>query len=275
MRIFSYFKKGASIIKKYGITAFFRAIQFYLIRKFSKKTEPHFIQEYQNYVNKLLKVYPRDAAMSMAAGGGGYIETGNLQKEILLYYGLKPNMSIIDFGCGSGRLAHALPADYNLNYLGIDVIEELLVYARKKSPKNYKFNIHNKLLTIPVLAERTDIICAFELFPLLLHEEIYIYLEDMKRALKKGGKAIFTFLEFDNHQHWQIFNNSVNDRKEKISVHLNTFIEKPVLKLWADKIGFNIIEFTDTNDKRFNGALGESSPGKNFGQSLAVFEKTT
>jgi len=267
MRIFSYFKKGVRIIKKFGIIAFFRAIQFYLIRKFSKKSEPHFIQEYRNYVNKLLKVYPRDIAMSMAAGmnGSDYIETGNLQKDILLYYGLKPNMSIIDFGCGSGRLAHALPADYNLSYLGIDVIEELLVYARKKSPQNYKFKIHNKLLTIPVLAEKADIICAFELFPLLLHEEIYIYLEDMKRALKTGGKAIFSFLEFGNHQHWSAFNNSVNDRKEKISVHLNTFIERPVLKLWADKIGFNIIEFTDGNEKKFN--------GKNYGQSLAVFEK--
>jgi ubiquinone/menaquinone biosynthesis C-methylase UbiE len=262
--MFSYFKKSKIIIKKYGVTGFFRKIRFYLIRKFNKKPEPHFVQEYQNYVNSLLKVYPRDEAMSMIAGGS-YIETGNLQKEILLYYGLKPNMSIIDFGCGSGCLAHALPADYNLDYLGIDVIEELLIYARSKSPKNYKFNIHKKLLTIPVKSENIDIICAFNLFPLLLHEEIYIYLEDMKRALKKSGKVIFSFLEFDSPQHWLAFNDSANDRKKKKSIHLNTFIEKPVLKLWADKIGFNIIEFIDGNDKKFN--------GKNLGQSLAVFEK--
>jgi len=263
MRIFLYLKRSVSIIKEYGITAFFRKIQFYLIRKFSKKTEPHFVEEYQKHVNNLLKVYPRNEALSIAAGDGGYEEKGNLQKEILEYYGLKPYMSIIDFGCGSGRLAHALPADYNLNYLGIDVIEELLSYAKTKSNKNYKFRIHKKLLTIPVISESIDIICAFELFPLLLYEEIYIYLEDMMRALKKGGKVIFSFLEFENDRHRLIFNDSVNDKKKKIAVHLNTFTEKTVLKMWADKIGFKIIEFTD-------GTFEE----KNYGQSLAVFEKT-
>jgi len=271
MRIFSYYKKAMRIIKRYGIAALFRYIYFYFIRKFSKKTEPHFVQEYQKHVNNLLKVYPRNAAMKIAAGSGGiesgdnYIETGVLQKEILLHYGLKPNMSIIDFGCGSGRLAHALPEDYNLNYLGIDVIVELLAYARSRSPKDYKFNIHKKLLTIPVLKETADIICAFELFPLLLHEEIFIYLEDMKRALKNGGKVIFSFFEFDSRRHWSAFNDSVNDRKEILSAPLKTFVEKSVLKLWADKIGFRIVEFVDGNDKKFN--------GKDYGQSLAVFEK--
>jgi len=261
MRIFSYLKRSVSIIRKYGITAFFRKIQFYLIRKFNKKKEPHFAEEYQNYVNNLLKVYPRDVAMSIAAGGG-YTDIGNLQKEILLNYGLKPNMRVIDLGCGSGRLAHALPVDYNLNYLGIDVVEDLLEYAKTKSPKNYKFNIHKKLLTIPVISESIDIICAFELFPLLLHEEIFIYLEDMKRALKKGGKVIFSFLEFNIDSHWFIFNESVNDRKKKIAVHLNTFTEKSVLQMWADKIGFKIVEFTDG-----------TFAGRSYGQSLAVFEK--
>lgn len=263
MRIFPYFNKGIRIIKRYGIMALLRKIHYYFLRKFNKKIEPHFIHEYQNYVNNLLKAYPRDEAMRMAASAAvgmncGYVETGNLQKEILLHYGLKPNMSIIDFGCGSGRLANSLPADYNLDYLGIDVIEELLDYARKNSPKNYVFNIHKKLLTIPVKSGSIDIICAFELFPLLLHEEIFIYLEDMKRALKKDGKVIFSFLEFDNCQHWEIFNDSVDDKKNKMPALLNTFTEKSVLKLWADKIGFKIIEFTD---------------GKNLGQSLAVFEK--
>ena len=265
MRIFSYFKISTDIIRKHGIIAFFRAIQFYLIRKFKKKKEPHFVQEYQSYVNNLLKVFPRDTAMSIAAGGN-YIETGSIQKDILLFYGLKPDMSIIDYGCGSGRLAHALanalPADYNLNYLGIDVIEELLDYARTKSPKNYKFKIHKKNISIPVIDESIDIICAFELFPLLLHEEIYIYLEDMKRALKTGGKVIFSFLEFDKLMSWPVFDDSVINRKKKISVHLNTFTEKSVLQMWAEKIGFKIIEFTDGTFE-----------GKNLGQSLAVFEK--
>jgi len=281
MRVFSLLKKSIGIIKKKGIKIFFREIQFYLARKSNKKNEPHFIQEYQNYLNNLLKVFPRDEALSIAAGMnysaigtdsgtpgidcGSYIETGILQKEILLHYGLKPNMSIIDFGCGSGRLAHALPADYNLDYLGIDVIEDLLKFARTKSPKNYKFNIHKKLLSVPVKSESIDFICAFELFPLLLHEEIYIYLEDMKRALKKGGRVIFSFLEFDNNQHWHVFCNSVHEKINKMPSHLNTYTEKSVLKLWAEKIGYKIIGFTDGTDKKFN--------GKNFGQSLAVFEK--
>ena len=250
----SNFEKGFNVLRKNGFIVFFRKVRIFFLNRFRKKSEFHFVKDYKKFVKNLIKVYPIDEAMSLAVGGK-YFEIGNIEKDILIRFGLKHNMSLIDYGCGSGRLANALPIDLNINYLGIDIIDELLEYAKKKSPENYRFIRHRKL-SVPVESESVDMICAFSLFTHLLHEESYIYMEDMKRVLKIGGRLIFSFLEFGSVAHWSIFMATVDTQRNNTSPHLNTFIEQSVIKIWADKLGFKIIEL-------------ESGQG----QSLAVFEK--
>jgi ubiquinone/menaquinone biosynthesis C-methylase UbiE len=227
----------------------------------NEKTDFHFIKRYRKYIKTLINLYPLDEAMSMAVGDG-YYEVGQIEKNILLYYGLKPNMSILDYGCGSGRLAHALPSEYDLNYLGIDIVEELLDYAKSKTPSNYRFLLNDKL-SVPVESESLDLICAFSVFTHLLHEESFIYLEDMKRALKPGGKLIFSFIEFK--LHWPVFWGTVNAQRNNTKAVLNIFIEKSTVKIWAEKLGFEILEIVSGHEKKYN--------GKALGQSLAVFIK--
>jgi len=251
-----YIKKGIKTLRQDGIIVFIRKLHLHFLYKFKKKTEYHFVQSYRRYVRNLIKAYPIDEAMSMAVGDGNYYEIGTIEKNILLNYGLKPYMNIVDYGCGSGRLAHALPTDYNLNYLGVDIIDELIDYAKTKTPSNYKYIINHKL-NVPVESDTIDIVCAFSLFTHLLHEESFIYMADMKRALKKGGKLIFTFLEFGNSGHWSIFAERVETQKRTNTTPiLDVFIEKSVIMLWAEKLGLKIIELKS-----------------NQGQSLAVLEK--
>jgi len=241
----------------------FAKLKFFFPIKIDRKTEFHFVQDYQKHVRHLIRSYPLDEAMSLAVSGN-YFEVGNIEKDILISYGLKPYMSIVDYGCGSGRLAQALPIEYNLNYIGIDIIDDLLNYARTKSPLNYKF-IRHRELSIPLESESIDMICAFSLFTHLLHEESYIYIEDMKRVLKKGGKLILSFLEFGLQDHWSIFISTVNAQRNNTLPHLNNFIEKSVIKIWAEKLGFEIIEIIDGNNRKFNGNC--------LGQSIAVLRK--
>src|SRR5262245_48005321 len=80
---------------------------------------PHFVTDYESYVDMLLVKYSRDEAMSRAVGGD-YEETGWRERAILEYAGLRAGMTLVDVGCGSGRLASAL-ADMPLDYLGTDV----------------------------------------------------------------------------------------------------------------------------------------------------------
>ena len=90
-----------------------------------------------------------DEAMSLAVGGD-WENMGKDLSEFVQSLGLKTGMSVLDFGCGSGRLAYSLSRDLNLStYVGIDVIEELLDYASRKCPDNYIF-VNNHSLSIPI-----------------------------------------------------------------------------------------------------------------------------
>ncbi|GMO35515.1 MAG: hypothetical protein Ta2B_15580 [Termitinemataceae bacterium] len=223
----------------------------------------HFVEDYQKNVKNLMALHPIDEAMSLAVGGG-YATIGEIEKDILLYAGLKQKMHLLDYGCGSGRLASALSPELKLEYLGIDIVDELLEYAATKSPKNYKF-INHQELNIPSKDEYFDMICAFSLFTHLLQAETYLYLRDMHRVLKKDGVLVFSFLEFDLPAHWSIFEATVEGQRNSTVPHLNMFMEKSVINIWAEKLGYKVIEIICGTENKFN--------GKALGQSLAILKK--
>ncbi len=109
----------------------------------------HFVEDYERLVEHLLRTYPRDEAMARAVGGG-YREIVEIERNILQYAGLGNGMSVVDIGCGSGRLAYALAtAAMQIDYLGTDIVTALLDYAAEKCPPQYRFKLHRHL-SIPV-----------------------------------------------------------------------------------------------------------------------------
>ena len=56
----------------------------------------------------------------------------------------------------------------------------------------------NRALYIPAPDACADMVCAFSVFTHLLHTETYLYLEDIRRVLRPGGRLVFSFLEFAN-----------------------------------------------------------------------------
>ena len=94
-------------------------------------TNRHFVEEYAAYVRDLMLRYPLDEAMSLAVGGS-YDLVGQAELRILQGCGLEDGMSLVDFGCGSGRLAKHFGLTYrHIEYLGVDVVQELLDYAAR------------------------------------------------------------------------------------------------------------------------------------------------
>jgi ubiquinone/menaquinone biosynthesis C-methylase UbiE len=203
----------------------------------------HFVEDYEALVAQLMKAHPLDEAMSLAVGGN-YEEFGQVERALLEHAGLRDGMTLVDLGCGSGRLAHALGQYARLEYIGIDIIAELLKYARTKCPRNYRFILHREL-SIPLPTHSVDMVCAFSLFTHLLHEETYIYLEEVMRVLKPGGKLVFSFLEFESGTayHWKIFQDTVTARRHQARPHLNTFIERNAIEVWARHLGGEVLGF--------------------------------
>lgn len=224
----------------------------------------HFVEDYERYVADLIRNHPIDTAMSLAVGGS-YDAVGAIECAILRHAGLMPGQAVVDLGCGSGRLAVALSRELDVSYLGLDVVPALLGYARTKCPKSYKF-VLNRSLTLPIEARSVDMLCAFSVFTHLLHAETYLYLEEAHRCLHPGGKVVMSFLEFALPHHWRIFAQTVSTQRASTVPHLNQFIERNQIAVWAERLGYTDVAFID----------GHAAPwpsGEALGQSIAILTK--
>lgn len=216
----------------------------------------HFVEDYEKLVESLVKQYPLDKAMAIAVGGE-YDLFGKLEALLLRKLGLSDGMRIVDLGCGSGRLAAALHGMASVSYVGIDIVQLLLDYAKRKAP-SYEFVLHRDL-SIPIQDNSVDMVSAFSLFTHLLHVESYVYLEECYRILKPGGKVVFSFLEFAEPGHWPVFLDTKARTKADTSPHLNTFLERNVIDIWATKLGMTVEQFRPGGEPIWNGhALGQA-----------------
>lgn len=206
----------------------------------------HFVEDYERLVAALIAAYPIDEAMSLAVGGH-FDEFGKLQADLLRKNGLEDGMTVVDLGCGSGRTAITLGNRFpNLRYTGKDVVQQLLNYAKSKSPRQFKF-VRSEELRVPAEDNSVDLVFAFSLFTHLLHEETFIYMRDIFRCLKPRGKLIFSFLQFDQPHHWAVFESTVSQREGSTRYPMNSFIEEPTIRIWADKLGFVVCDFDRHN----------------------------
>ncbi len=247
--------------KRYGpVRRFFGRVFFVLLQATDIRNDSHFVRDYRRLVRRLKADYPIDEAMSLAVGGS-YAETGGKLADIMQRAGLQSGHRLLDLGCGSGRLSSALQERVQIEYTGIDIIPELLAYARGRSPTRYEF-IESKTLSIPKADAMFDFASSFSVFTHLLHEETYTYLCEIGRVLKPGGKLVFSFLEFDEAAHWQHFQQSVDGLRLAKKGQLNAFTERRVLEIWARRAGFSSITFDRAGDPASASAM--------LGQSVAV-----
>lgn len=226
--------------------------------------EFHFVADYEALVANLIATRPIDEAMAVAVGGD-YENIGRIERSVVRHAGLRDGMTLIDLGCGSGRLAWALGQAMRIDYLGIDIVQALLDYAATKAPRTYRF-VLNRALNIPAADHSADMVSAFSLFTHLLHTETYLYMEDIKRVLRPGGRLVFSFLEFANREHWTVFAGTVDAQRRSEAPHLNQFIERNAIAIWCDKLGYELVQFIDGDTAPW----GDTSP---LWQSLAILRR--
>jgi len=203
---------------------------------------PHYERDYNRHVANLQRAHPHDEAMALSVGGQFEL-MGKVQVAALRDRGLVDGMAVVDFGCGSGRTAVQLAEHFpNIAYVGVDVVQDLLDYAAKNCPRHFRF-IKSAALELPIEGTSADMIIAFSVFTHLHHEETYAYLQDFGRVLKAGGKVVFSFLEFSIPYSWHIFEHTVAARKSGTLEHANAFIERSVIEVWAQHLGFAIDGF--------------------------------
>ncbi len=226
----------------------------------------HFVQDYVKHVKRLKRKYPIDKAMSLAVGGN-YETISDVASDILIEAGLSDGHRLFDFGCGSGRVAVGVARKRQLaGYLGVDIVQDLLDYARTKTPPEYRFLI-NRSLKLPAEDASFDFVCAFSVFTHLLLHESYTYLCEMERIVRPGGRVVISFLELAAPEHVQTFKHTAEmSRKSKLRA-LNSFTERNQLAVMGREAGLEVERFIDANKP-----VSESGA---LGQSVVIYQKPT
>jgi SAM-dependent methyltransferase len=104
---------------------------------------------------------------------------------------LEDGSSVLDVGCGNGRLLENL-VDKNISYLGVDNSEELLKLARTNYP-NHEFKTADILNLIPVVKEKFNLVISVAVLHHLPSEELRLQaLEQLKLVCAPQGQIIFS-----------------------------------------------------------------------------------
>lgn len=199
---------------------------------------------YRKRVLSLIDSLGMEAAMRTAPGGD--FKLGLIERDLVIQRGLKSDGYLIDVGCGSGRLAYPLSEHLSGKYLGLDIVPELVDYARGLvQRRDWRFEVTTGI-TIPEKDNRADMVCFFSVFTHLLHEHSYLYLEEAVRVLKPEGKIIFSFLDFEIPGHWPCFDAAIKNLGES-TYPMTMFIGRDAIRAWAAHLNLKIEAIEDAH----------------------------
>lgn len=214
-------------------------------KNWASKTD--FVKTHRRQFRIYRNVYSFDEAARRAVGGE-FDAIGLLYRELLIHHRLQKDDYVIDVGCGSGRLAKPLSEYLTGKYLGIDVVPELLEYARGIVARpDWRFEVASGL-TIPEKDATANMVCFFSVFTHLLHEETFVYLREAKRVLKPGGKIVLSFLDFRVDGHWSIFESNLEDVGIGAKP-MNVFMSADMVCTWARHLDLEVEEIRDGDDE--------------------------
>ena len=178
-------------------------------RRLLKRTEPDgpATDQGQAAPNVYEALYEAHAQSRPGPDGVGSVSfdlIGRMELAVLRMEGLRPTDTIVDVGCGVGRLAlHLVPWLKGGHYIGTDVSPSMLQQADAivrdavpEPPCSIRWLKHEGL-TMPLPDGSIDMFGAFSVFTHIEHEDTYNLLKDSRRVARPGGKFVLSCLPLD------------------------------------------------------------------------------
>ena len=233
-----------------------------------------------NLYEALYEAHAQALSGEEAVGGGDFHLIGGIELGALLMAGLRPNDTVVDFGCGTGRLARQLiPRLAGGHYIGIDIAPTMLVRAEHRvrstipqAPCQVTW-IRQDTTTFPLRAESVDMICAFSVFTHIEHEDTYRYLKDAARIVRPGGRFVFSCLPMDLVAAQHIFLQSAgNDFRERWRQVRNVTTSVDLMTAIAQLAGWTPTHWYAGDRPTIQ--LPETGEFHGLGQSICVLAKS-
>jgi ubiquinone/menaquinone biosynthesis C-methylase UbiE len=117
---------------------------------------------------------------------------GRIKLQSLVEFGLTPDASILDVGCGTGCLTEAVATFLSSRgkYFGTDLAQEAVNFCRARFPQaNFNF-LQNTMDKIPIQGTKFDFIVFYSVFTHTFLPETGALLRDARRLLNDRGIII-------------------------------------------------------------------------------------
>jgi ubiquinone/menaquinone biosynthesis C-methylase UbiE len=191
--------------------------------------------------------------------------------------GLKPGNTLVDLGCGTGRLAiQAIPwLGQGGQYIGIDISKTMLAQARAiigeriPSPTCSVELLHQTSPDFPLPDQSVDMACAFSVFTHMEHEDNYRYLRGLRRIIKDGGRFVYSCLPMELAYAREAFEWQASlDSVERWTTVRNVTKSRDLMDTIARMAGWDPIRWYPGDQRCIR--LPDSSEMHALGQSICV-----
>ena len=212
-------------------------------------------------------------AKTLSAGdsvGGSFEHFGRVELDLLKLEGVKPSDAVVDFGCGTGRLAvHLVPYLASGRYVGIDISRTMLREGARRTPKGgckVEWS-HQTTPRFDLPDASVDLMCAFSVFTHMEAEDTFRYLSDALRVVKPGGKLVLSCLPLSLAEARRIFLASAKlDLAQRWAEVRNVVTTEGMMDTLASMAGWKTL--------RWHRGDQPAGPGLSpLGQSVCVLER--
>lgn len=232
----------------------------------------YYVDSYAAHLRGLQERHGEARAWELLVGDTDHW-VGVLEKGVLLNLGLEEHDSILDVGCGTGRLSWRLSAEHKGRFIGTDILAPVVDYARRRTNRpDWEFQVAVEP-PLPAADASVDWVTFFSVFTHIVDEDIYRYLADAKRLIKPTGRIVFSYLDYANPEHWPLFEQSVADRAPlKLLTH---FLNRTTIEAWASRLGLKVQALHDGAEPwiKLGPPLVLHDLTAPFWQSIAVLSK--
>lgn len=199
-------------------------------------------------LNYWLEVDNEQEAQSKILAGGNWVKRViKDMKKIKQYLGITKKDTVMDFGCGMGRLLKEV-SPLCREAIGVDVSEPMLHYCYK-----YCLGIKNIILAfmqsetiIPLLDKQVDKIYSFLTLQHIEKPKAFRILIEFNRVLKKFGKVLIQYPNVLNEKFYFI---QMKQREGMgLVCPLIEFYSRDEIDMIFERTGFELIELIDDGD---------------------------